>query len=143
MENIPVFENPELLLEMKALKTKTPAHAEIFNAMFQILLNNDAFLNEKKASSDHTHYIDLDEIDQAFLSVFTHITTEEPVAMSAEDISKAINTPWNGESSNDPNALNKEEIEQAMNTEWNGESSTNPNALNKEEINEAIANASK
>ena len=89
--------------------------------------------------------IDLDEIDQAFLSVFTHVNLEEPVAtaMSAEDISKAINTPWNGESSTDPNALNKEEIEQAMNTEWNGESSTNPNALNKEEINEAIANASK
>ena len=87
--------------------------------------------------------IDLNEIDQAFLSVFTHVNPEEPVAvaMSAEDIEKAINTPWNGESSSDPNALNKEEIEQAMNTEWNGESSTNPNALNKEEINEAIKNA--
>ena len=89
--------------------------------------------------------IDLDEIDRAFLSVFTHVSLEEPTAtaMSAEDIQRAINTPWNGESSNDPNALNKEEIEEAMNTEWNGESSTDHNALSKEEINEAIANASK
>ncbi len=99
---------------------------------------------ETKAPKDHTHYIDLDEIDRAFLSVFTHVTLEpEPTAMSAEDIEKAINTPWDGTSSSDPNALSAEEIEQAMNTEWDGTSSDDPNALSAEEINEAIANVTK
>ena len=87
----------------------------------------------------------LDLIEEAFRSVFSDFQDEpEPTtfaAMTSEDILRAIQTEWNGESSEHPNAMSAEEIEQAVNTEWNGESSTNPNAMSAEDINNAIANA--
>ena len=89
--------------------------------------------------------LDLDEIETAFKSVFTHLDEEETQptaeAMTSEDILRVISTPWNGESSTNPNALSASEIEEAIKREWNGESSDNPNALSAEEINQAIANA--
>ncbi len=89
--------------------------------------------------------IDLDEIDRAFLSVFTYVSLEEPVAtaMSAEDIEKAINTPWDGTSSSDPTAMSTTDIDQAVNTLWDGTSSSDPTAMSVEDIDEAIANANK
>ena len=87
----------------------------------------------------------LDLIEEAFLSVFTGFKDEpdppEPTAMTSEDILRAINTPWNGESSTNPNAMSAADIEEALLAEWNGESSTDQNAMSAEDINEAIANA--
>lgn len=89
--------------------------------------------------------IDFNEIEEAFRSVFSDFQDDpEPptsAAMTSEDILRAIQTEWNGESSEHPNAMCAEDIEQALNTEWNGESSTNPNAMSAEDINKAIANA--
>ena len=101
------------------------------------------YLNENARIIDGLFSLDL--IEEAFLSVFTGFKDEpeppEPTAMTSEDILRAINTPWNGESSTNPNALSAEEIEEAIKREWNGESSDNPNALSAEEINQAIDNA--
>lgn len=87
----------------------------------------------------------LDLIEEAFLSVFTGLKDEPepptPAAMTSEDIMRAINTEWNGESSANPNAMSASDITEAISREWNGESSANPNALSAEEINQAIANA--
>lgn len=44
MANLPIQENPELSLEMEALTTSTPAHADRFNERFEQMLNNEKAL---------------------------------------------------------------------------------------------------
>lgn len=44
MSNILVDDNPEFNQNMEALTPQTPAHADIFNAVFSQLLNNDYYL---------------------------------------------------------------------------------------------------
>ena len=89
--------------------------------------------------------LDTDGVAKAFESVFSHIGGggDSGQAMNEQDILKAVNTEWNGESSENPNALSASDITDAINTEWNGESSGNPNALSTEEIYQAIENAEK
>ena len=45
MENFNIQENPELTEELRKLKTTDPAHADVFNTLFEKLLNNDIYLN--------------------------------------------------------------------------------------------------
>lgn len=45
MANFPIDENQETLeLELRKIETSDPVHADIYNALFQKLINNDAFL---------------------------------------------------------------------------------------------------
>ena len=62
------------------------------------------------------------------------------VAMTEDDIMKAISTPWNGQTSQNPAAMSAREITEAVNKPWNGQASTNPAALSATEITEVIKN---
>ena len=44
MANLPIKNNPTLNLQMEALTTSTPAHADRFNERYQQLLENDKAL---------------------------------------------------------------------------------------------------
>ena len=44
MANLPIKDNPTLNLQMEALTTSTPAHADRFNERYQQLLENDKAL---------------------------------------------------------------------------------------------------
>lgn len=45
MANFPIDENQETLgLDLRKIETSDPVHADIYNALFQQLINNDAFL---------------------------------------------------------------------------------------------------
>lgn len=45
MANFPIDENQEALeLELRKIETSDPVHADIYNALYQKLINNDAFL---------------------------------------------------------------------------------------------------
>lgn len=45
MANFPIDENQETLeLELRKIETSDPVHADIYNVLFQKLINNDAFL---------------------------------------------------------------------------------------------------
>lgn len=92
-----------------------------------------------------TALMDTDAVTKAFKNVFSHIRGggESGQAMDEEDVLKAINTTWTGESSENPNALSASDVTDAISKEWTGESSDNPNALSAEEIYQAIANAGK
>lgn len=45
MSDFPINPNPEFQETMRQLQPDDPAHADMFNQMFQTLLDNDAFLN--------------------------------------------------------------------------------------------------
>lgn len=70
MSDIPVSENPKFSQVMEALTTQTPAHADVFNAIFSQFLNNDYYLSllverlsEKLAGhfADYVAHITADE----------------------------------------------------------------------------------
>ena len=44
MANLPIKDNPTLNLQMEALTTSTPGHADRFNERYQQLLENDKAL---------------------------------------------------------------------------------------------------
>lgn len=44
MANFKIAESPEFSLEMRKLETTDPAHADLFNGMFQILLDDLEYL---------------------------------------------------------------------------------------------------
>ena len=53
MANLPIKNNPTLNLQMEALTTSTPAHADRFNERYQQLLENDkALLVDAKIYED-------------------------------------------------------------------------------------------
>lgn len=87
--------------------------------------------------------LNTDTIETAFNNTFSHApdttVTEDPTALTSEDIENALNTEWNGGSSSDSTAMSAEDVENATNTEWNGESSEDPTALTAEEIEEATS----
>lgn len=73
MSNIPVNENPEFSQNMEALTPQTPAHADVFNAIFSQFLNNDYYLSmlvEKLAENLADHFEDY----------VAHITDDERIA---------------------------------------------------------------
>lgn len=55
MANYQISENPTFILAVKALETLNYAHADLFNAIYQVLLNNDNYLDKHKADVNHTH----------------------------------------------------------------------------------------
>ena len=70
MSNIPVNDNPEFSQNMEALTPQTPAHADVFNAIFSQFLNNDYYLSllvEKLAENLANHFEDY----------VAHITADE------------------------------------------------------------------
>lgn len=73
MSNIPVNDNPEFSQNMEALTPQTPAHADVFNAFFSQLLNNDYYLSllvEKLAENLANHFEDY----------VAHITADERIS---------------------------------------------------------------
>ena len=48
MANLPIQDNPNLNLNMEAMTTQTPGHADEFNMRYEQLLNNEKFLNAKQ-----------------------------------------------------------------------------------------------
>lgn len=82
---------------------------------------------------------DEDILEEAFYSVFTGIDRPEAdsTAMSSEDIVRAINTEYQGETSDDPTAMSSQDVKEAINTVWNGESSSDETALSAADIEKA------
>ncbi len=73
MSNIPVNDNPEFSQNMEALTPQTPAHADVFNAIFSQFLNNDYYLSllvEKLAENLANHFEDY----------VAHITADERIS---------------------------------------------------------------
>lgn len=87
--------------------------------------------------------LNTETIESAFNSTFSYVpettVTEDPTALTSEDIENAINTEWNGESSTDTTAMSAEDVENAINTEWNGESSDDPTAMSAEDVENATS----
>ena len=144
--------NPAQIIQSYLVSVNNAEEAKIVvqpgvYALQQDLIDTQKELEKVKEStaSIANALLDTDAVTTAFESVFSYIRGggESGQAMDEQDILKAINTEWNGESSENPNALSASNIMKAINTEWNGESSENPNALSAEEIYKAIENAEK
>lgn len=73
MANFNIPENPEYTSEVRKFETTDPAHADLFNAVTQVLLNNDTFLKQVT--------------EQLIKNVNQHIKdTENPHEMTAEQL---------------------------------------------------------
>lgn len=130
----------ELSLAMELLLSNTDSVEIVVDPNVVVATKKDIEkLTESKADKDHIHLLDLDIVEAAFRSVFTHLGVTFASSMSAEEIREALQTGWNGESSSDPLALSAEEVTAALENGWNGETSADPNALSKEAIREAIS----
>lgn len=58
MANLPIKDNPTLNLQMEALTTSTPGHADRFNERYQQLLENDKALQvDAKADSEKLNLV--------------------------------------------------------------------------------------
>ncbi len=82
---------------------------------------------------------DKENIEKAFYTVYTNFdhNTDE-TAMTAADITEAINREWKGESSSDETAMTAADITEAINREWKGESSSDETALSATDIAETL-----
>ena len=122
--------NPVFSSSIPVVEITDAAHADNINASAKQLLQNDLVLAQM---------LDVTLVDAAFYSTFSHLYGDGDGSLTPTDILDALNTEWRGESSDDPMALNAEQIEDALNTEWRGETSDDPGALTADEIAETIS----
>lgn len=68
MANFEIPENPEYIEQIRKFETTDPAHADLFNAVIQALVNNDAFFREVVRQ----HEVEINECKNETSNAFEH-----------------------------------------------------------------------
>lgn len=85
---IPVYDNPELNLDMQEILTTTPVHADVVNIRYEQLLNND--------KSNYNLNMDISQRLKLLELMFMTDVTGNPFTISFETIDDVnVTGSWN------------------------------------------------
>lgn len=115
---------------------------------YYVTVNNSAEVTIKTGTGaaalaeDLQQLADEGNIEKVFYSIFTKISGSgsgmDETALLPEDITRALNTAWNGETSEDETALSSADVEKAVRTPWDGKTSDDKTALSSTDIKAAL-----
>lgn len=101
MSSFLIPDDPEYSVEMRKLEVTDPAHADLFNAMFQQLLENDAYFSKQIseikdiASEEEISEIVQEQIEQAQQQLQNQINTKADKSILLSVVIPS--TAWTGE----------------------------------------------